>query len=314
MAGALLAFLIHNFPPALVYLGDGGAYFLGFLIGAMAIISSNKGSAVAALVAPLLALGLPIADTCVTLLRRVLVGVPLFRADRHHLHHRLMRMGFTRRRAVLVLYGLSALCLLGAFMAFASEGRWVPVLVGALFVLLTLSLWRLGLAQTWQGMRQVMDDSLRMRKDSQYALSMVRWLELEAERCESIDELWTNFEFVARKLGFCHVKLSLEDGQRLWQSNHVPFEDKRLRRSQHEIAEPCPMSLEFTAERRGMSLRVFEQLAELAAEGWIRSARRWREITGAPVRFSSDTAFVRRATGWRGVRKQLTRLAVGGGS
>ena len=90
MVGALLGFLRFNFPPARIYMGDGGAYFLGFLIGCMTIASSQKGTLFAALAAPLFVLALPIIDTSLAILRRGLRGLPLFRPDRKHLHHRLL--------------------------------------------------------------------------------------------------------------------------------------------------------------------------------------------------------------------------------
>src|SRR5437867_2793106 len=90
MAGALLGFLYYNFPPAKIYMGDGGAYFLGFLIGVLAIVNSNKGTVVAALIAPLFALALPIADVLLAIFRRWLSGLPIFRPDRKHIHHQLI--------------------------------------------------------------------------------------------------------------------------------------------------------------------------------------------------------------------------------
>jgi UDP-GlcNAc:undecaprenyl-phosphate GlcNAc-1-phosphate transferase len=71
-------------------MGDGGAYFLGFLIGCLTIVTSQKGTIIAALTAPLLVLALPIIDTALAILRRGLRGLPLFRPDRSHLHHRLL--------------------------------------------------------------------------------------------------------------------------------------------------------------------------------------------------------------------------------
>jgi UDP-GlcNAc:undecaprenyl-phosphate GlcNAc-1-phosphate transferase len=90
MAGALMAFLLYNFPPARIYMGDGGAYFLGFLIGTLTIVNSSKGTALAALVAPLFALALPIVDVGLAIARRAIKGLPIYRPDRKHLHHRLV--------------------------------------------------------------------------------------------------------------------------------------------------------------------------------------------------------------------------------
>src|ERR1035437_9597880 len=81
MVGALLGFLWFNFPPARIYMGDSGAYFLGFLIGSLTIVNSQKGTIFAALIAPLFVLALPILDTALAMLRRGLQGLPLFRAD-----------------------------------------------------------------------------------------------------------------------------------------------------------------------------------------------------------------------------------------
>ena len=90
MVGALLGFLWFNFPPARIYMGDGGAYFLGFQIGLFTIVNSQKGTILPALVAPLFVLALPILDTSLAILRRGLRGLPVFRPDRKHIHHRLI--------------------------------------------------------------------------------------------------------------------------------------------------------------------------------------------------------------------------------
>src|SRR5205085_9015617 len=90
MAGAILGFLYYNFPPAKIYMGDGGAYFLGFLIGVLAIENSHKGVVAASLIAPLFALALPIVDVSIALVRRALKGLPIFRPARKPLNHRLL--------------------------------------------------------------------------------------------------------------------------------------------------------------------------------------------------------------------------------
>ena len=138
MAGALLGFLWFNFPPARIYLGDGGAYFLGFQIGLFALLSSNKGTVLAALVAPLFVLGLPIADTALAILRRGLRGLPIFRPDRRHIHHHLLEMGLSRRKVVLYFYGVTLVFLAMGFAAFWSRGHLIPVLLGLATILLLL--------------------------------------------------------------------------------------------------------------------------------------------------------------------------------
>src|SRR5204862_6919984 len=107
MAGALLGFLRFNFPPARIYMGDGGAYFLGFQIGVFSIASSQKGAIFGALAAPLFVLALPILDVALAILRRGFRGLPIFRPDRSHIHHRLIGMGLSRRKVVVSIYALT---------------------------------------------------------------------------------------------------------------------------------------------------------------------------------------------------------------
>ncbi len=126
LAGALIGFLRFNFHPARIFLGDSGSLLIGFLIAVVSIEASNKLSTAVALSAPILALGLPILDTGVAVVRRAAAAVgvrrlatgegyeyarcgggSLFEPDRRHLHHRLLDLGFSHSRTVLVLYGVS---------------------------------------------------------------------------------------------------------------------------------------------------------------------------------------------------------------
>ncbi|MCE2694736.1 MAG: undecaprenyl/decaprenyl-phosphate alpha-N-acetylglucosaminyl 1-phosphate transferase [Verrucomicrobiaceae bacterium] len=90
MAGALAGFLIFNLPPAKIFLGDGGAYLIGFFIASVSLFTSNKGSVIGALLVIIMALGVPILDTLFAIIRRAVRGVPIFNADAEHIHHRLI--------------------------------------------------------------------------------------------------------------------------------------------------------------------------------------------------------------------------------
>jgi UDP-GlcNAc:undecaprenyl-phosphate GlcNAc-1-phosphate transferase len=121
LAGAILGFLWYNFNPASVFMGDTGSMFLGFVLATSAIESHHKSETAVAIIVPVIALGLPITDTLLAMARRALRGTPLFLADREHIHHRLLALGLSHRRAVLVLYGASvALGLLALAIASAS--------------------------------------------------------------------------------------------------------------------------------------------------------------------------------------------------
>lgn len=114
LVGSVLGFLFFNFNPARIFMGDSGSYFLGFLMAATAIAAPfQKASAAVSLLTPVLALGVPITDTLFAMLRRILERRSIFSPDRGHIHHRLLDMGLTHRRAVLAIYGASAvLCVL----------------------------------------------------------------------------------------------------------------------------------------------------------------------------------------------------------
>ena len=117
--GAALGFLVFNFQPASIYLGDSGSLVFGFLLAATALAGWQKGATALAAGVPILIFALPIADSGTTLLRRGFAMPPdgrSFRAtlrriaepDREHIHHRLLALGWSERRTVLILYAITA--------------------------------------------------------------------------------------------------------------------------------------------------------------------------------------------------------------
>jgi len=131
LAGAILGFLVYNFNPASIFLGEGGSLFLGFALGVLAIISGGK------IAIALLVMGIPILDVAWTILRRLLSGKNPFKsADKKHLHHRLLALGLSQRQTVFVFYFLSAsFGLTGLFLQ--SQGK---LLVLGILVLIMLAL------------------------------------------------------------------------------------------------------------------------------------------------------------------------------
>jgi UDP-GlcNAc:undecaprenyl-phosphate GlcNAc-1-phosphate transferase len=216
MAGALLSFLWFNFPPARIYMGDGGAYFLGFLVGCLTISSSQKGTVFAALTAPLFVLALPILDTALAILRRGLHGLPLFRADRGHIHHRLLETGMSRRRVVLVAYGFTAIFLALGFTAFWWHGEHLAVLLGLGMLVILLAAGQMNFSREWFAVGRILGNSMTVRSEIQYALAQTRWLVMEGARSPSIAALCEDTVFIARKLGFDTVRIRLEDSERSW--------------------------------------------------------------------------------------------------
>jgi UDP-GlcNAc:undecaprenyl-phosphate GlcNAc-1-phosphate transferase len=202
MAGALLGFLVFNFPPAKIYLGDGGAYLIGFTIAALSLTSSNKGSVAKVLFVTFIALGVPILDTTFAMIRRGLRGYPLFHADDEHFHHRLEKLGFSKRRILLGIYGVCLVLSLAGLSIIWSSGNTLPIGIGVLFLLAMVVLRYFHLLKSWTDVRRKMDRLLGRRRVVQYALAQAQVLELEVERCSSAQEFWAIFEHTIRRVGF----------------------------------------------------------------------------------------------------------------
>ena len=111
LAGAIVGFLPYNFNPAKTFIGDVGAQFLGFALAVISILGTAKTYTLLVLIAPLIILAIPIADTLFAIVRRIIKGKSIkaiFAPDTGHLHHKLMQKGYTQKQAVLILYGISA--------------------------------------------------------------------------------------------------------------------------------------------------------------------------------------------------------------
>ncbi len=124
MTGALLGFLIFNFPPSSIFLGDAGSMLIGLVVGTLAVGVNTKEAASIALAAPFALLAVPILDSTAAILRRTLTGRGLAIGDRAHLHHAMMRRGFGPRRLVLAAALLSAITASGALASVATGNQW----------------------------------------------------------------------------------------------------------------------------------------------------------------------------------------------
>jgi UDP-GlcNAc:undecaprenyl-phosphate GlcNAc-1-phosphate transferase len=137
LAGACLAFLIFNFHPARVFMGDTGSMLLGYVLAGVAISGVMKSAAAVAVVLPLLVLAIPILDTSFVVLKRLKHGLPIYGADRSHFHHRFFNIGWGQRRTVLALYGwcvlMGVIALIARFVPY-SDGHGHYQLAGTIAV------------------------------------------------------------------------------------------------------------------------------------------------------------------------------------
>ncbi|MFB4165201.1 glycosyltransferase family 4 protein [Alteribacillus sp. JSM 102045] len=144
LLGGTLGFLVHNFNPAKIFMGDTGALFLGFMIAVIALLGF-KNVTIFSLVVPVIILAVPISDTFFAIIRRVVNKQPLSAPDKSHLHHCLLRLGYSHRQTVLIIYALSAFFGISAVI-FTISTLWVSlVLMMVLLIGIELMAERIGL-------------------------------------------------------------------------------------------------------------------------------------------------------------------------
>lgn len=208
MSGALAGFLFFNFPPAKIFLGDGGAYLIGFFIASASLVNSQKGSVMAALLVMVLALGVPILDTLFAIVRRAIRGVPVFRADAEHIHHRLMLIGFSKTRALIAMYSVTAVLSLLGIAIFLRRGLALPIAGSVLALLAIFSVRYLGYVKSWSRLRAQLREGMKRRREMLYAQLHGRVVEWESERCSSAAEF---VELLKHSLS--RIRLSLEPSE-----------------------------------------------------------------------------------------------------
>jgi UDP-GlcNAc:undecaprenyl-phosphate GlcNAc-1-phosphate transferase len=167
LAGSILGFLRYNFHPASIFLGNSGAYTLGFVLSLLSLQSNLKGTTAVIFLIPMLLLGLPIMDTALSMTRRLLKslhilgedekrnllkffflnGKSLFKADRDHIHHRLLQMGFTQQNAVALLYAITLLLGIVAFASVYFRDMNQALLIASIAIASFIGIKRLGYSE-----------------------------------------------------------------------------------------------------------------------------------------------------------------------
>ena len=165
-AGAALGFLVHNFHPASVFMGDCGSNLLGLLLGGVIVEGSLKTNALVALIVPLVVLAVPFLDTGFVVAKRIKYRRPVYEADSNHFHHRFHRIGFSQRRTVLYLYAwtvtMAGLAVALRFIPYSDHGDlnagWSLVmgacfavaLAASIYLVLVLEILKLRRLRAWQ--------------------------------------------------------------------------------------------------------------------------------------------------------------------
>jgi len=222
LAGALLGFLRYNFNPANVFLGDGGSYFLGYVVALLAIRSSSKSNVGILMMMPLLALGVPVFDAVLSPIRRFLSGRPMFQPDRGHIHHAFLRLGLSSRNVVLIIYGISlVLCLAGISLILLRGRGMVGFVLAALLFGMIFLVRKLGYIEylaldKFYGWFQDVTDVAGFSRARRSFLSM----QIEAGKSQTMDELWVHVGDALEMLKFDRAELHCKWGPaRCWSAN-----------------------------------------------------------------------------------------------
>ena len=136
MLGACLGFLIFNFNPAKIFMGETGSMFLGFMISVVCLLGF-KAVTLTSLVVPLLILAIPILDTLFAIIRRIVNKKPIYIADKQHLHHQLLNKKFSQRTTVLIIYAVNILFSLASIFYVLKDQKYGIIIYVILTILIT---------------------------------------------------------------------------------------------------------------------------------------------------------------------------------
>jgi len=288
LLGGISGFLVFNFNPARIFMGDCGSMFLGFTIASTSVYSSARSSALVAIALPALALGIPIFDTLFSMLRRFLERRSIFAADRGHLHHRLIDSGLTQRQAVLSIYAVTLLAAgPGMLMMAVRPGHALIVLFCLLLVLISVfhvigSVRPAYIVAAFRKRRTIIHREHEERRSFEEAALYFR-------RAGTFEQWWQAISTAADKMDFWTVDLPLtnRDGTPralTWRHNgqdpntspgglvqvRVPVRDRRSGSSLHlNIALYRNGSLESAGRRVALFTRLIEEhdIANLPPDG-----------------------------------------------
>jgi len=210
LGGATLGFLRYNFNPASIFLGDGGSYFLGYMIAGLSIIGYAKAQMGAILLIPVLALGVPLFDTLLAPLRRFIRGQRIFSPDRGHIHHRLVEMGLTTKTTVWVLYGISCvLCILAVILVNLRNEQaglfLILIGVGAVIFVRKLGYFEYFAADKIYGWLRDMTDATGLSHERRSFLN----LQMDMAASKNLEGLWTNVVRAMEMLKFDVAEMAL---------------------------------------------------------------------------------------------------------
>ena len=209
LSGAILGFLFFNFHPASIFLGDSGSMLLGFLVAALSLIGTmRKAETAVALAIPIVALGLPILDTSLSILRRWYRKLPLAAPDRHHIHHMLVSTGLSQRNVVLILYSASVLLGAAALLITLERSRVTILVLGSLALIAFVCVRVLGGVRLEDVLDRFVRDSERRQTSNTARVSVEKALQ-QMRASLSTGGLWEACSNAFKDIGLDYATLQL---------------------------------------------------------------------------------------------------------
>ena len=214
LAGSLAGFLLYNWHPACIFLGDSGALLIGLLIGVIGVEGSMEGPSAISILFPILAMGLPISDTAMAIFRRWVRNLPLSAADRRHVHHLLIGLGLNPRQAALMLYCFSGFLCGAVMLGVTLRNEYLTLVLGisgCLVFLLVVTSRRDELTSLRGDLQERMTRKRQERQAAELAWEAIQRVELST----TAQAAYEIVEETAYKLGCEFVKFTCESDSSL---------------------------------------------------------------------------------------------------
>jgi len=276
LLGSLTGFLLFNFEPAKIFMGDSGSLFLGFTIASASVLSATKTETIVGLALPILALGIPIFDTLFSILRRFLERRSLFAPDRSHFHHKLLAYGLCQRHVVITAYVVTLFATgLGMFMLITRNVQTVVVFICVLLLLILVFrvIGSVRLRETIAGLKQKHTISNQKKQE----IESFENIELHFRQAHIFEQWWQAVCFAADKMDFMQSLLPVtnRDGTKrmlVWEKENkdlnadeivkmtVPVRDRRSGPALNmEVQVHANGSLESVGRRLTLFSRLLEE-------------------------------------------------------
>lgn len=229
LSGSVLGFLRYNFNPASIFMGDGGSYFLGYMLATFSVLSLGDYQSTFTILIPMLVLSLPIIDVTMATIRRFIHGQAIFSADKQHFHHMLLQRGFSHRNAVLVLYGVSILISISALMLMEIHNEQSLAILAFFSLVIFLGIGKLGYFRHYEKscfipwLKSICDEAGFSRQRRKFFD-----VQIQINKSSTLPELWNNVEKALQMLMFTNCAIYLyNDGQKMGRQEKSGKEDRR---------------------------------------------------------------------------------------